>query len=116
MGSWNYKVFWDEVINQAKSDLGEHEFAMWFNIAYDSSTESSVIIAVPSNFYRDQLISQYQKYLESKLFEITGKKLGVEFIVRSRPSDTDGAPAPSKELRRRTRRPSAKTRRSSGKG
>jgi len=82
MGSWNYKVFWDEVINQAKGDLGEHEFAMWFNIAYDSSTESSVIIAVPSNFYRDQLISQYQKYLESKLFEITGKRLGVEFIVQ----------------------------------
>jgi chromosomal replication initiator protein len=82
MGSWNYKVFWDEAMNQAKNELGEHEFAMWFNIQYDSSTESSVAISVPSNFYRDQLIRQYQKFLEAKLFDLTGKQLGVEFVVK----------------------------------
>jgi len=82
MGSWNYKVFWDEAMNQAKAELGEHEFAMWFNIQYDSSTETSVVISVPSNFYRDQLIRQYQKFLEAKLFDLTGKQLGVDFIVK----------------------------------
>jgi chromosomal replication initiator protein len=82
MGSWNYKVFWDEAMNQAKAELGEHEFAMWFNIQYDSSTEASVVICVPSNFYRDQLVRQYQKFLEAKLFDLTGKQLGVDFIVK----------------------------------
>jgi chromosomal replication initiator protein len=81
MGSWNYSVFWNEAMNQAKAELGEHEFAMWFNIEYDSSTESTIIVRVPSSFYRDQLLKQYQKYLETKLFELTGKPLTLEFLV-----------------------------------
>ncbi len=81
MGSWNYSVFWDEAINQAKSELGDHEFAMWFNIQYDSSTENSIAIRVPSSFYRDQLVRQYQKYIEDKLFDLMGKRIGIEFIV-----------------------------------
>jgi len=81
MSSWNYSPFWNEVMNQAKAELGEHEFAMWFNIEYDSSSENSILIRVPSSFYRDQLIRQYQKYLEDKLFELSGKHLAVEFII-----------------------------------
>jgi chromosomal replication initiator protein len=81
MGSWNYRVFWDETLNQIKAELGESEFAMWFNIEYDSSTEASILVRVPSNFYRDQLIRQYQRLIEAKLFDITGKKLSVEFVV-----------------------------------
>ncbi|MDA8425760.1 MAG: chromosomal replication initiator protein DnaA [Treponema sp.] len=81
MSSWNYSVFWNEAMNQAKAELGEHEFAMWFNIEYDSSTESSIVVRVPSSFYRDQLIRQYQKFLETKLYELTGKALALDFIV-----------------------------------
>jgi chromosomal replication initiator protein len=81
MGSWDYRIFWNEVINQAKAELGEHEFAMWFNIEYDSSGESSIVVRVPSTFYRDQLIRQYQKYLEDKLFDLSGKHLSIDFIV-----------------------------------
>ena len=81
MSSWNYSVFWNEAMNQAKTELGEHEFAMWFNIEYDSSTESTIVVRVPSSFYRDQLLKQYQKYLETKLYELTGKPLTLEFLV-----------------------------------
>lgn len=88
MGSWNYSVFWDEVMNQAKSELGDHEFAMWFNIQYDSSTETVITIRVPSSFYKDQLLRQYQKYLEDKLFDLMGKRIGIEFIV-VRPTATE---------------------------
>lgn len=88
MGSWNYSVFWNETMNQAKAELGEHEFAMWFNIEYDSSTENSIVVRVPSSFYRDQIIQQYQKYLETKLYELTGKPLALEFVV-VKPSRTD---------------------------
>jgi len=81
MNNWDYSVFWNEVINQAKVELSEHEFAMWFNIQYDSSTENSVSIRVPSSFYRDQLVRQYQKYLEDKLFDLMGKRITIDFIV-----------------------------------
>jgi chromosomal replication initiator protein len=81
MSNWNYSVFWDELMNQAKAELGEHEFAMWFNIQYDSSTETSIAIRVPSSFYKDQLVKQYQKYIEDKLFDLMGKRITVAFLV-----------------------------------
>ena len=106
MGSWNYRVFWDETLNQIKAELGESEFAMWFNIEYDSSTETSILVRVPSNFYRDQLIRQYQRLIEAKLFDITGKKLSVEFVVvKPNPlepprssADPDGEPEESRSM------------------
>jgi chromosomal replication initiator protein len=91
MGSWNYSPFWNEAMNQAKAELGEHEFAMWFNIEYDSSSENAILIRVPSSFYRDQLVRQYQKYLENKLFELTGKLLSVDFIVVKPNADANAA-------------------------
>ena len=81
MGTWNYSVFWNEAISQIKEEISEHEFAMWFNIEYDSSTENSIVVRVPSSFYRDQLVRQYQRFIEQKLFDLTGKKLTLEFSV-----------------------------------
>jgi chromosomal replication initiator protein len=111
MGSWNYSVFWDEVMNQAKSELGDHEFAMWFNIQYDSSTETSITIRVPSSFYRDQLLRKYQSFLEDKLFDLMGKKIGLEWVVVKPTTAEDGAQAsttteeasPKHESRQRAR-------------
>jgi chromosomal replication initiator protein len=98
MGSWNYNVFWDEVMNQAKSDLGDHEFAMWFNIQYEASTENRIAIRVPSTFYKDQLVRQYQKYLEDKLFDLMGKRIGIDFVVvKPIPAEAQSAPAPAEE-------------------
>jgi chromosomal replication initiator protein len=81
MGRWDYSVFWDEVMKQTKSELGDHEFAMWFNIQYDSSAEATILIRVPSSFYKDQLERQYRRYLENKLFDLMGKRIGIDFIV-----------------------------------
>jgi chromosomal replication initiator protein len=92
MGNWNFSVFWDEVINQTKSELGEHEFAMWFNIQYDSSTETSINVRVPSSFYKDQLVRQYQKYLEDKLFDLMGKRISIDFVV-VKPTTNEENPA-----------------------
>jgi chromosomal replication initiator protein len=122
MGSWDYSVFWNEAISQIKDEMSEHEFAMWFNIEYDSSTENSITIRVPSNFYRDQLIRQYQHYIEQKLFDLTGKRLGVDFVV-VKPSPGPSLP-PSGEVRdededtalsqaRRTKAPSSPAKSSS---
>jgi chromosomal replication initiator protein len=92
MSNWNYGVFWDELMNQAKTELGEHEFALWFNIQYDSSTETSIVIRVPSSFYKDQIVRQYQKYLEDKLYDLMGKRITLEFIV-VKPNQTESAPS-----------------------
>jgi chromosomal replication initiator protein len=94
MGSWNFSVFWDEVMNQTRSELGDHEFAMWFNIQYDSSSESAITIRVPSSFYKDQLVKQYQGFLESKLFDLAGRRIAIEFIVVKPTQSADPAFSP----------------------
>jgi chromosomal replication initiator protein len=96
MDNWNYSVFWDEAINQAKTELSENEFAMWFNIQYDSSTEKTIVIRVPSTFYKDQLVRQYQKYLEDKLFDLMGRRISIDFIVvKPTKVETESAGAPA---------------------
>lgn len=92
MGDWNYSVFWDEAMNQVREELGETEFAMWFNIEYDSSSEGAIMVRVPSNFYRDQLVRQYQRLIERKLFELIGKPLALDFVVVKPTSAPTAAP------------------------
>ncbi len=84
MGNWDYSIFWKEALNQLKSELTEQEFAMWFNMEYESSRESSVVVSVPSAFYRDQVIQRYQNHIETTLYELSGQKIGVEFEVKTR--------------------------------
>lgn len=102
MGTWDYNIFWKETLNQLKSELSEQEFAMWFNMDYETSGEQSVVLSVPSAFYRDQVKQRYQAKIEGKLFELSGQHIGVDFEVRQRrkedapkASSHDAAPTPS---------------------
>ena len=82
MSEWDYKIFWDEAVNQFKEELSLPVFSMWFIPAkYEKSTENSVVLAVPSQFFRDQLVTKHKKAIEKKLFELSGKKLSIEFII-----------------------------------
>jgi len=81
MDTWDYRVFWSEAMSQFSKELSEQEYSMWFNIEYDSSTQETILVRVPSAFYRDQLSKSYQKAIEARLFDLSGKKLSVEFIV-----------------------------------
>ena len=67
-------------MNQFSSELSEQEYSMWFNIEYDSSTQDTILVRVPSIFYRDQLAKTYQQAMETKLFELSGKRLAIEFV------------------------------------
>ncbi|HQO66972.1 MAG TPA: chromosomal replication initiator protein DnaA, partial [Spirochaetales bacterium] len=102
MNSWDYQVFWNEAMSQFSNELSEQEFSMWFNIEYDSSTQDSILVRVPSAFYRDQLAKSYQKAIESKLFELSGKRLTIEFVV-VKPDSSTSVPKPAPERRQETK-------------
>lgn len=96
MAEWNFEIFWKEAINQIKNELEEQEYAMWFNLSYVESSENEITIAVPSSFYRDQVKQRYQSYIENKLHELSGKALGLQFVIRpkspeSAKNDTTGS-------------------------
>ncbi len=84
MGTWDYSIFWKETLNQLKTELSEQEYAMWFNMEYETSGELSVIVSVPSAFYRDQVKQRYQSRIEGKIFELSGQHIGIDFEVKQR--------------------------------
>ena len=90
MSEWDYKIFWDEAVKQFKEELAFSIFSMWFLPSkYEKSTENSIVLAVPSQFFRDQLVSKHKKAIEKKLFELSGKKLSIEFIINKNSANSE---------------------------
>ncbi|MBN2657526.1 MAG: chromosomal replication initiator protein DnaA [Spirochaetales bacterium] len=84
MSSYDFSIFWKESIKQLKDEklISNQEFDMWFtNINYVGSSESSITVSVPSNFYKDQVIQRYLDILENKLLELSGRKLKIDFEI-----------------------------------
>lgn len=83
----DYDIFWYEAIKQLRDDntLSDQECSMWFNnMKYKSSTVNSIILNVPSNFYKDQIKVRYCNLLEEKLFELSGTKIKLDFAIISK--------------------------------
>ena len=94
--SWDYEIFWKEVLNQLQGEVSEQEFLMWFrNMEYQGSEESRILLSVPSNFYKDQVTQRYLHRLETKLFEISGQKLQIHFRIQKREVREEENPAPA---------------------
>lgn len=85
MNSWDYSIYWKEVIKQMRDEISEQEFNMWFNnMNYKDSAESEIILTVPSNFYKDQIKQRYLTNIEGKLIELSGDRIAVTFEIQKR--------------------------------
>ncbi|MCX7025236.1 MAG: chromosomal replication initiator protein DnaA [Spirochaetes bacterium] len=84
MDNMDFGVFWNEAMNQLRAELGENVFTLWFNISYKSASETSIMVGVPSTFYRDQLVKNYQPAIERKLLELSGQPRAMEFVIEKR--------------------------------
>ena len=82
MNSWNYDVFWKEMLNQIKNSISKEEFSMWFNnISYSSAEENTIVLSVPSNFFMDQIKQRYLPLIKETIGELSGNKINVSFAV-----------------------------------
>jgi chromosomal replication initiator protein len=78
----DYEEFWNETLNQLRSELGEAEFSGWFtDISYLRSEENKITVGFPSGFHRDRVKTRYQNSIKTKLKAITGKDIALEFEV-----------------------------------
>lgn len=85
MSEWDdYRLFWEEAVKQIQEELTEQEFSLWFNrMSYASSRQETIIVSVPSSFYRDQVKSRYLNLIENKLYELSGSRIAIEFQVQA---------------------------------
>jgi len=90
MSDSNYNLFWTETLRQLKEDgrLSNQEYDMWFrNTEFVRGNDQSLILSVPSIFYRDQVQQRYIVMLESTLQSLSGSTISIDFeIEKNSPS------------------------------
>jgi len=90
MSDSNYNLFWTETLRQLKEDgrLSNQEYDMWFrNTEFVRGNDHSLILSVPSIFYRDQVQQRYIVMLESTLQSLSGSTISIDFeIEKNSPS------------------------------
>lgn len=80
--NWDWSDFWTETLNQIHQTISEQEWVMWFSsLSYNSGTENTMTIAVPSSFYKDQISQRYGGMISETLENITGRSLDILFEV-----------------------------------
>jgi chromosomal replication initiator protein len=95
MAEWDYKLFWDETIDQLRQEVGEAEFTIWLsNLDYRTAGETEITVSVPSVFFMEKFRTKYHGRLEKKLGELTGKTISVILEVVPKTQDEAGDPAP----------------------
>jgi chromosomal replication initiator protein len=90
----SYETIWNEALGQIRSDLGEQEFITWFNLEFQNANEKEFTILVPSLFYLDQIKKRYQTYIEGKIEELIGKRMGLNLIIKEKSGDSAVPPNP----------------------
>ncbi|MDR2942020.1 MAG: chromosomal replication initiator protein DnaA [Treponema sp.] len=88
MADLDLEGFWKEALVQLRTDLGEEAFGGWFSdlkyirAVFDEATgKGSIVIGAPSTFIRDKLKTRYQKEINSRIKEKTGKDITVEYEI-----------------------------------
>lgn len=78
----NYHALWDEAIRTLKKGLSLPEISSWIDIIhYQSSKNGSIVVAVPSQFHRDQVLQKYSYTIEKIFFTLSNEKIELEVIV-----------------------------------
>jgi chromosomal replication initiator protein len=103
MAEWDYKLFWNETLNQIREEIGDEEFSRWFKLVeYLGAAEGEIALGVPSNFYRDQVKNRYQTRIEAALKLVVGRDIALLFKVAppNRPvSSSAGGQTPGTEAK-----------------
>jgi chromosomal replication initiator protein len=92
MANLDYEGFWKETLIQLRTDLGEEEFSGWFSdMKFLRADENSIVIGIPSAFHRDKVKSRYQNVINSKLKQLSGNEITIDYeiIGKSRAEDSD---------------------------
>ena len=74
---------WDKILEYTKQEIGEQAFENWFTQAkLASMTEESLVIQVPSNFFKDWIYDHYRDILNIAILKTVGKVLPVTFEIK----------------------------------
>ena len=92
MADLDYEGFWKETLIQLRNDLGEEEFSGWFSdMKYLRAGKNSIVIGIPSAFHRDKVSARYQNVIISKLNELSGAEIALEYEIIGKTAKKESA-------------------------
>ncbi|KAB8136266.1 chromosomal replication initiator protein DnaA [Gracilibacillus oryzae] len=78
----NIEDLWQKTLENIKDKVSKPSYDTWLkNTLIEQIQGDSVIISAPNEFTRDWLESKYTNIISEALYEITGAKLAVKFII-----------------------------------
>lgn len=77
--------FWSEAKEKIKPQVNPDSFKTWFEPTYPRSLSNGLLtIAVPNQYFRKNLIENYQDLIECSLSDIRGSPILVDFRIATR--------------------------------
>lgn len=74
---------WEKILEYVKQEIGEQAFENWFTQTRLSSiTDDSLVVEVPSNFFKDWIYDHYRDVLNIAILKIIGKVIPTKFVVK----------------------------------
>ncbi|MDP2921355.1 MAG: chromosomal replication initiator protein DnaA [Candidatus Omnitrophota bacterium] len=74
---------WDKILEYTKQEIGEQAFENWFTQAKLASvTDDTIVIQVPSNFFKDWIYDHYRDILNIAILKTLGKVVPVKFEIK----------------------------------
>ena len=90
---------WDKILEYTKQEIGEQAFENWFSQAsLVSLTEDSLVIQVPSNFFKDWIYDHYRDILNIAVLKTIGKVIPVKFEIKETADIKTGPSADRKSV------------------
>ncbi|WP_405030807.1 chromosomal replication initiator protein DnaA [Paenibacillus hexagrammi] len=83
---------WQQVLSIIQTKLSKPSFDTWLKSTKASVfTDASVVICAPNNFAREWLESRYTKLIEGTIYDFTGKRVEVKFIIETEEQKSQAA-------------------------
>lgn len=84
---------WNKILEYTKQEVGEQAFENWFTqTKLVSVTDDSMVVRVPSNFFKDWIYDHYRDILNIAILKTLGKVLPVAFEIKEeRQEKTSGS-------------------------
>lgn len=89
METFDGSAIWEEALNQARKDISEQEFLMWFRLTYERLEDNVLTVKAPNTFLRDQFVRKYIPYMQKVLKSLT--ELDLTLSVKAFKLDSAGS-------------------------
>ena len=85
---------WQQVLGSIRGQINVNGYETWIKpIQCHSFAESSLVLEVPNNFFRDWIAEHYLQTIKTALYEITGEDCSVSLqIAKIKPPYLKEAP------------------------